>query len=280
MGLRQQRADAAGAARQLVADPAGVRRVRPRLDDGRRGLRRLRRPLARLPPVAGRGRSTARVLARALVAGGGQAGHAGARRPAQRRRGRDHGARQRLPRPPREHRAFERRSARASSTSRTTTASCSASSTGCSSCSSPRTAASCSTQARRSEAAARYDRFYSTRRLRRLAERRRGSKHADLYQGLRLVMERLGDDDGCPALGLPALGGYLWSGDALSRTSARQSCRTRRCSTPCARSRRSRSAASGALSTTGTSAPRSSARSTSRCSSCTPSSTSTPARSH
>ena len=65
------------------------------------------------------------------------------------------------------------------------------------------------------EAAARYDRFYSTRRLRRLAERRRGSKHADLYQGLRLVMERLGDDDGCSALGLPVLGGYLWSSDAV-----------------------------------------------------------------
>lgn len=64
------------------------------------------------------------------------------------------------------------------------------------------------------EAAERYDRFYSTRRLRRLADRRRGSKHADLYQGLRLVMEKLGDDDGCPALGLPALGSYLWSADA------------------------------------------------------------------
>jgi hypothetical protein len=65
------------------------------------------------------------------------------------------------------------------------------------------------------EVAARYDRFYSTQRLRRLAERRRGSKHADLYQGLRLIMGRLGDDEGCPALGLPALGSYLWSGDAL-----------------------------------------------------------------
>lgn len=64
------------------------------------------------------------------------------------------------------------------------------------------------------EAAERYDRFYSTRRLRRLADRRRGSKHADLYQGLRVVMEKLGNDDGCPDLGLPALGSYLWSADA------------------------------------------------------------------
>lgn len=68
------------------------------------------------------------------------------------------------------------------------------------------------------EAAERYNRFYSTQRLRRLADRRRGSKHADLYQGLRLVMERLGDDDGCPALGLPALGSYLWSAGAVSNT--------------------------------------------------------------
>lgn len=69
------------------------------------------------------------------------------------------------------------------------------------------------------EAAERYDRFYSTRRLRRLADRRRGSKHADLYQGLRVVMEKLGDDDGCPDLGLPALGSYLWSADATPHLS-------------------------------------------------------------
>jgi Eco57I restriction-modification methylase len=65
------------------------------------------------------------------------------------------------------------------------------------------------------EATERYDRFYSLRRLRRLADRRRGSKHADIYQGLRFVMDKLGNDDGCPALGLPALGSYLWSTQAL-----------------------------------------------------------------
>jgi hypothetical protein len=64
------------------------------------------------------------------------------------------------------------------------------------------------------EAAERYDRFYSSQRLRRLGESRRGSKHADLYQALRLVMEKLGDDDGCPDLGLPGLGSFLWSVDA------------------------------------------------------------------
>jgi hypothetical protein len=64
------------------------------------------------------------------------------------------------------------------------------------------------------EAADRYERFYSTQRLRRLGERRRGSKHSDLYDGLRLVMEKLGDDNGCSPLGLAGLGSYLWSAEA------------------------------------------------------------------
>ncbi|MHB8870190.1 MAG: Eco57I restriction-modification methylase domain-containing protein, partial [Thermoleophilia bacterium] len=61
------------------------------------------------------------------------------------------------------------------------------------------------------EAKALYTRFYSSARLRRLAERRRGSRHADLYRGLRLVLGRLGDDRGCPELALPALGSFLFS---------------------------------------------------------------------
>jgi len=56
-----------------------------------------------------------------------------------------------------------------------------------------------------------YTRFYSTARLRRLAERRRGGRHPDLYQGLRLVVSRLGEEGGCPELALPALGGFLFS---------------------------------------------------------------------
>ncbi len=68
----------------------------------------------------------------------------------------------------------------------------------------------------RADAAARerYERHYSTQRLRRLAERRRGSKHADLFQALRLVMAKLGDDEGCTGLGLPPLGSFLWSREA------------------------------------------------------------------
>jgi hypothetical protein len=61
----------------------------------------------------------------------------------------------------------------------------------------------------------RYRRFYSTARLRHLSARRRGTRHADLYRGVRIVMERLGSDDGCPPLALPPLGSFLWSTAAL-----------------------------------------------------------------
>ncbi|MGH9065425.1 MAG: Eco57I restriction-modification methylase domain-containing protein, partial [Acidimicrobiales bacterium] len=59
----------------------------------------------------------------------------------------------------------------------------------------------------------RYLAYYSLDRLRTLAERRSGDAHADLWQGLRLVMDGLAAG-GIPALGLPALGGFLWSGAA------------------------------------------------------------------
>jgi len=54
----------------------------------------------------------------------------------------------------------------------------------------------------------RYLRFYATRRLRELSDKRRGSPHGDLWQGLKLVMSQL--DNGCPELALPALGSRLW----------------------------------------------------------------------
>lgn len=56
----------------------------------------------------------------------------------------------------------------------------------------------------------RYGRYYSTGRLRRLAERRKGTRHADLYSGLRLVMDALGRRDGAPGIGLAPLGGFLF----------------------------------------------------------------------
>lgn len=59
----------------------------------------------------------------------------------------------------------------------------------------------------------RYTRYYSTARLRRLAGKRKGSHHVDLYRGLLLIMEKL--EAGCPELALPALGSFLWSSRAV-----------------------------------------------------------------
>jgi hypothetical protein len=60
----------------------------------------------------------------------------------------------------------------------------------------------------------RYRDFYATTRLRHLATTRAGSRHHDLYCGLKLVMEKL-SGDGCPELALPALGSFLFSPRAL-----------------------------------------------------------------
>ena len=65
------------------------------------------------------------------------------------------------------------------------------------------------------QARERYERFYSLSRLRLLAEKRVGTRHADLYHGLRLVMAKLGSDAGCPELALPALGSFLFSREAI-----------------------------------------------------------------
>jgi len=61
----------------------------------------------------------------------------------------------------------------------------------------------------------RYMRFYSASRLRDLAVRRQGTRHTDLYTGLRLIMGMLGKG-GCPSLALPELGSFLWSREAIS----------------------------------------------------------------
>ena len=60
------------------------------------------------------------------------------------------------------------------------------------------------------EARQRYQNYYSTTRLRSLAERQRGSRHHDRYEALRLIMTLLGSDQGCPELAIPALGGFLF----------------------------------------------------------------------
>ncbi|MGL4465848.1 MAG: Eco57I restriction-modification methylase domain-containing protein [Planctomycetia bacterium] len=58
------------------------------------------------------------------------------------------------------------------------------------------------------DAKSRYAKFYSSARLRRIAEKLRGTPHTDLYEGLSLVFAKLGNG-GCPELALPALGGLF-----------------------------------------------------------------------
>ncbi len=62
------------------------------------------------------------------------------------------------------------------------------------------------------QARERYMTYYSGRRLRRLAAARRGGPHPDLYRTLRLVIHLL--REGYEPLGLPGLGGFLFSPEA------------------------------------------------------------------
>ena len=64
------------------------------------------------------------------------------------------------------------------------------------------------------QARERYATYFSTARLRRQANRHRGTVHGDLYQALRLVLDGLGDENGRPELGLPGLGGLFDHTDA------------------------------------------------------------------
>ncbi|RJQ26587.1 hypothetical protein C4577_03160, partial [Candidatus Parcubacteria bacterium] len=63
------------------------------------------------------------------------------------------------------------------------------------------------------EAKERYLKYYSMNRLRKLAEKRRGTGHTDLFVGLKVVMQNL--NAGYPELALPALGSFLWSERAI-----------------------------------------------------------------
>ena len=60
----------------------------------------------------------------------------------------------------------------------------------------------------------RYSKYYSLSRIRMLSGRRRGGPHPDLWKSLVEVFEGLGNDEGIPNLGLPALGSFLWSESA------------------------------------------------------------------
>lgn len=59
-----------------------------------------------------------------------------------------------------------------------------------------------------------YEQYYSVKRVRELAERRRGTRHSDLWQQICVVVDRLGSADGYDDLGLPALGSFLFSPEA------------------------------------------------------------------
>ncbi|MER5485471.1 DNA methyltransferase [Streptomyces sp. NPDC002812] len=59
----------------------------------------------------------------------------------------------------------------------------------------------------------RYARYFSTARLRRIASRRKGDHNADLWEGLRIVLNALGQDRGLEALALPELGGLYFRAD-------------------------------------------------------------------
>ncbi|MBR5735081.1 MAG: hypothetical protein IKX79_06050, partial [Desulfovibrionaceae bacterium] len=61
----------------------------------------------------------------------------------------------------------------------------------------------------------RYQKYYSTQRLRNLARCMPGSSHADLYEGLKLTMRMFGSKEGCAGLGISPMGGFLWSPDAV-----------------------------------------------------------------
>ncbi|WP_298208998.1 N-6 DNA methylase [Ferrimicrobium sp.] len=65
-------------------------------------------------------------------------------------------------------------------------------------------------------AAERYEKWYSTKRLRQQAWGSRSDRHADLWQMLKVVMRGLGDPAGLAPLGLNALGSFLWSDQAIS----------------------------------------------------------------
>ncbi|WP_063839385.1 Eco57I restriction-modification methylase domain-containing protein [Streptomyces sp. NRRL S-4] len=58
-----------------------------------------------------------------------------------------------------------------------------------------------------------YARYFSTARLRRIASRRKGDQNGDLWEGLRIVLDALGQDGGLPALALPELGGLYFRAD-------------------------------------------------------------------
>ena len=67
----------------------------------------------------------------------------------------------------------------------------------------------------------RYLRHYSSRRLRELAGRTRGTRHPDLYEAFKLLAALLGGWGDAAALALTPLGSFLWSAAALPHLDGR-----------------------------------------------------------
>lgn len=62
------------------------------------------------------------------------------------------------------------------------------------------------------EARERYEEYFSSARLRRLARRHRGTRHGDLFDAAGLVFDGLGSEGGVPELALPGIGGIFETG--------------------------------------------------------------------
>lgn len=60
-----------------------------------------------------------------------------------------------------------------------------------------------------------YRSYWSLSHIRNLPENNRDTKHFNLWEAIKFVMSSLGKAEGCPALGLSPLGGFLWSKAAL-----------------------------------------------------------------
>ena len=65
------------------------------------------------------------------------------------------------------------------------------------------------------ETLARTEESFGTQRLREQTAHLRGTAHGDRWESLRVFFAQLSSDDGCPELGIPALGGFLFSPDAI-----------------------------------------------------------------
>ena len=62
----------------------------------------------------------------------------------------------------------------------------------------------------------RYMKYYSTKRLRNMASKLRGTKHTDLFRALQVVMNILCGSENSIQIALPALGSFLWTEDSIA----------------------------------------------------------------